>query len=513
LESSLILLPTDALEFIPAISNPASIPLIEDDELVDLLAQASESELNGIVEILTNKGRLTCSLTDLDLFKQRYPQHRAYSRDIAAEIQRFGANTLATHLFRSGRGVKYEEIVRDVASRLKISRTGSTVELEMQIQQKVLGEMWKEMTVEQRRLLLKEFGIRNAKLAAQVVLPSALIEAGHQSGFAIYKMSVIVANAVAHVILGHGLAFATNAMLIKGLSVLLGPIGWTIAGVMAASAIGGEAYRVTIPCVLEIAMIRQATHQRRVAVPNARKHITTFAIALLAAVVGAGSYAYFTPTRSPQIATGSNTSGLTAERAAHSVIPFPPFTIHQGKIDSDGEPTTNARLCVKGTKLCFTFPSKKEDAQVEFTFGLAPKAERISVSNGGSLILFSGTFSSGGSGSLDSLALLQYGTDGKISNLLHGVYLTEQSDRRVWNLPELSTMPVFATADYNWGKDESHFSAHFFTVSAYVFDANAHEYTQRLKFVTSRKYPSLDEQESVQVLESERATIIAKLAQ
>jgi len=63
----------------------------------------------------------------------------------------------------------------------------------MQIQLKVLGEMWKEMTVEQRRLLLNEFGIRNAKLAAQVVLPSALIEAGHQSGFAIYKMSVIVA--------------------------------------------------------------------------------------------------------------------------------------------------------------------------------------------------------------------------------------------------------------------------------------------------------------------------------
>jgi hypothetical protein len=75
-------------------------------------------------------------------------------------------------------------------------------------------------------------------------------------------MSVILANWAAHTILGHGLAFLTNAALTKGLSIVIGPVGWTLAGIMTAKSIGSEAYRITVPCVIQVAMIREATAER-----------------------------------------------------------------------------------------------------------------------------------------------------------------------------------------------------------------------------------------------------------
>lgn len=61
-----------------------------------------------------------------------------------------------------------------------------------------------------------------------------LLEALKLSGFAAYKASVIVANAGAHALLGHGLSFAANAALTKGLAVVLGPVGWRLASFLAA---------------------------------------------------------------------------------------------------------------------------------------------------------------------------------------------------------------------------------------------------------------------------------------
>jgi hypothetical protein len=205
------------------------------------------------------------------------------------------------------------------------------------------------------------------------------------------------------------------------------------------------------------------------------------------------------------------TDPLAAE-SSPIILPFPSFILHSGLIDSDGEPTTNARLCAKNTNECFTLLCSKEASKASFSFGLDPKAERITMPEGGSLVFFSATFSGGGSGILDSLALLKYGRDGKISDLLSGVYLTEQSDRRIWILPQLSNMPVLATADYIWGNGESHFASHFFTVSLYVFDVNTQQYVKQITYVTGHKYPSLDERRSIQVLQSERATIVARLA-
>lgn len=94
-------------------------------------------------------------------------------------------------------------------------------------------------------------------------IPAALITAVHVSGFAAYQFSVIVANAVAHALLGHGLSFAANAALTKGVSIFAGPPGWCLVAFLTAQSVASEAYRVTIPAVVQVAMIRSAIEARR----------------------------------------------------------------------------------------------------------------------------------------------------------------------------------------------------------------------------------------------------------
>jgi uncharacterized protein YaaW (UPF0174 family) len=257
-----IFLPTNPSEFIPVVCPPASLPLIEDDELVSLLEQAAESELDGLVELLDTKGWPTCQLRGTAAYRKHYPRHRFYARDIAAELQKYGGHTIVS-LFRGGRGVRYHEIVQDVASKVGVSESGSTEDIESRIQDKLAADFWKFMSPAERTAFLKELKITDLAMAARAVLPAVLLKAGGLAGFQAYMASVIIANAAANAVLGHGLNFAANAALTKGLSVFLGPPGWTIAGIITAQAIGSQASRVTVPCVLQVSMIRQAIYLRQ----------------------------------------------------------------------------------------------------------------------------------------------------------------------------------------------------------------------------------------------------------
>ncbi len=96
---------------------------------------------------------------------------------------------------------------------------------------------------------------------------------------------------------------------------------------------------------------------------------------------------------------------------------FPSFKLLSGATDSDGFPTSGAKLCLlKATGICFQMPSYNgySGGSVTYEFGLDPVGERVPVTGDGSMILFSAQFSGGGSGTLDRLAILRYGADGRI---------------------------------------------------------------------------------------------------
>lgn len=247
----------------------AYLPLrTDDDDLIPLLRSASTDDLGILVEFIMKS--ITSQLDSCPQFENYNPRahenppihdgdHRIYVDEISAEIQKYGGNTGTNILFRGGKGVKYSEIVRDVADKLKVKYNDAedVASIEIQIQLKVLKEAYEKMDDQQRRALLDAVGAEHNG-AIPAILPVMAIQASLRlGGFAAYQMAIIVANAVARQLLGHGLQLAANAGLVRALGVLAGPIGWAITVLWTIFDLAGPAYRVTIPCVLQITYIRQ----------------------------------------------------------------------------------------------------------------------------------------------------------------------------------------------------------------------------------------------------------------
>lgn len=231
------------------------------DSDLSFLRQASNEDLDPLVGYIL-KANLTEMLSINDFYKSHQPNHRQYVDLIEREIRDFGGNSFV-NFWRDVVGapsVSYEEIVHDVADKMdvKYSRDNSVAAIEDAILLSVLAKAWPKMTEEER----KEFySVANLKVDVPGHIPSsvpaiALQAAIRMGGFASYQLAVIVANAVAKFVLGHGFTILTNAAITRSIAVFAGPIGWAITGLWTAIDIAGPAYRVTIPCVIQIAMLR-----------------------------------------------------------------------------------------------------------------------------------------------------------------------------------------------------------------------------------------------------------------
>ncbi|HEU4635997.1 MAG TPA: hypothetical protein VFS41_07460, partial [Edaphobacter sp.] len=196
---------------------------------------------------------------------------------------------------------------------------------------------------------------------------------------------------------------------------------------------------------------------------------------------------------------------------------FPRFVQYQGTLDRDGFPTSGVKLCTKSEQpVCYQMPPHQypDSSTVFYQFGLSPQSERLPIEGGGSWIFFTGTFSDGGSGTLERLAVLRFegsAASGKVVNLLPYVAVTNVSNRAIWKVPEISPYPILVCADYIWNKGETHFGVHHFTVDAWVFDEKLDHYVKLLSYQTKRKYDGGDEG-AIRVLKSERKEILARLA-
>lgn len=231
------------------------------DEDLQFLSQCTDEELNDLVYCLTHdkdgETRWTEELTTTSAYKAYYPKHSRYWQEIAAEIQCFGGNTIAT-LFRGGKGVLYREVLIDVCSKLKVNfnKNSSTPVIENNLLMKIVTDALESMSPDEIRALGVELGIKNTSgLTAQTLTASfqTIFRAG---GFKSYQLTLIVVNQIMKVLMGRGLTLVANATLVRVMSILSGPIGWTITGLWTAIDVGSAAYRVTIPAVIQVAFLR-----------------------------------------------------------------------------------------------------------------------------------------------------------------------------------------------------------------------------------------------------------------
>ena len=234
---------------------------IYDSNLNTVLNKASNEDLGPLVEYLSKK--FSCELVVSKVYEKHSPNHSKYADLIAKEIREMGGNSFM-NMFRSFEGPSYHEIVCDVASKLKANydKNGSIESIEDTIFEVILTKALEKMTNEEKQLLLKEIGGKS-NINIALLSTKSFMTLFRSGGFASYQMTLIIANQMSRMLLGRGLMFATNTALVKSASLLTGPFAFAVAGAWTAIDMSGPAYKVTIPCVIHVAMLRKKINQKR----------------------------------------------------------------------------------------------------------------------------------------------------------------------------------------------------------------------------------------------------------
>jgi len=225
-----------------------------DKNLNPVLEIATDEDLGTLVAYVSDK--VSEDLTGHDVYKAHEPKHSIYADLIAKEIRDMGGNSFA-NVWR-GEGPLYHEIVCDVADKMKApyNKIKSIEDIENSILETILSTALEHMSDDEKEKLLAEMGGK-AGLSKGGVATATFISIFRAGGFYSYQLTLIIANQIAKAILGRGLMLTTNAGLMKAASILTGPIGWAITGLWTAVDIAGPAYKVTIPCVIHVAMLRK----------------------------------------------------------------------------------------------------------------------------------------------------------------------------------------------------------------------------------------------------------------
>lgn len=233
----------------PGLEFLETVPSENLEDLVNILIYDSDGEPR-FTEELRKVG--------LDPKSNPKPDYHQYWKEIAAEIQLFGGNSLMS-LLKGGYGVEYKEILCDVCDRLDVNynKFSSIERIEDSLQMKILQDALERMSPNEIKTLGTELGLDNiSKLNSQTF--TAIFQAIFtMGGFKSYQLTLKLVNLIWRAIAGKGLTFAANHTLTKTMSVLTGPIGLAITAIWTMVDIAGPAYRVTIPAVLQVAYLRK----------------------------------------------------------------------------------------------------------------------------------------------------------------------------------------------------------------------------------------------------------------
>lgn len=222
-----------------------------DEALVTLLLNADKGDIDLLIDYITNTGKFGFSMSDSvktvlqDAKRHDVPDEETL-RLLVRELQHFGGNTFV-NLFRRN-GVGYNEIVDDVASHLKIKAPTSTTveEKEELIIDCVFTSSWKKMSDDERSQILRDMGIS----------PSVSMDKLSRMDMPVWQRAALVANGLAQTTAGKALPLIAGLGIGRVLGVLTGPVGLAITGLYTAYDISNPAFRVTLPCVVQIAWIR-----------------------------------------------------------------------------------------------------------------------------------------------------------------------------------------------------------------------------------------------------------------
>ncbi|WP_392558899.1 DUF3944 domain-containing protein [Orbus mooreae] len=234
-----------------------------EDEDLDFLQYCNNDDLSLLVSLLThdpkdNRPRRTETLTQHMDYVLHHPKgdHQQYWQAIAAEVQTFGANSLAT-VARRGKGVLYREILIDVCKRQKVNfnKKSPTEMIEMNLMMKMVELTLNKMSDEEKMDFIRDMGMSISVPSTQMIL--ATLQASIKlSGFAAYTFAT---KTLAMLLRSIGLKapMSVYIALTTSMKFLSGPVGLAINMAWLASDIASPAFRVTIPACIIIGYLRQ----------------------------------------------------------------------------------------------------------------------------------------------------------------------------------------------------------------------------------------------------------------
>ena len=233
---------------------------IFDKDLNPIIEIAANEDLAILVEYISTKysQELTCH----KLYKHHNPDHLKYAGLIAKEVREMGGNSFANAV--RGEGPSYHEIVCNVAKTIgvKFNKNNSITEIESGILAAILPKDLDKIDEEKKAQLINktsnDFGLN----IAGSISAAALIVLFQAGGLYSYQFTLIVANQLGHLIWGQGLGFAANLDIVRVLSIMAGPIGILGVLIWAGIKLSGPTFKVTIPCVIHIAMLRHKIRSR-----------------------------------------------------------------------------------------------------------------------------------------------------------------------------------------------------------------------------------------------------------
>lgn len=238
-----------------------------DEDLVALLKQASAAQLAPLVEALTGHASTRFKMRPAirrQLLGAHERQH--YTHDdvvvMVHELEHFGGNTLANAYRR--KGVAYRDIVLAVLKRLDLKDVDSQADiatLELRVLENMVEDGFQSMDDPARKALLRRLGVKDENGQAGLKSLKSYLKSGKLNPRHLPDIvsSQIIPQFRKHVL---PMAKSTAPRLWHAGRYLRSPYVAVPAAVAGAGALAYrltlENYRVMIPCVVQIARIRQA---------------------------------------------------------------------------------------------------------------------------------------------------------------------------------------------------------------------------------------------------------------
>jgi uncharacterized protein YaaW (UPF0174 family) len=233
-----------------------------------VLQVAENDDLNVLVDYITDdgKGRSTLCAVHFELLQacRNAGVYGHVDRNvIAEEIRLFGGNSIANKL-RGGEGASYQEIVLDAAKhlKLKVESWESAVSVETQILRRLFLDALDTVPASERPKMLTDIGLKDPRATKRQNVAAALREAPAH-GDVRTNVARYVASHFARLASGKKLSTLKGAGLgaVVGAGLTVGAL--PVAAVWGLVALASPAYRVTVPCVIQVAYIRQKAYHKR----------------------------------------------------------------------------------------------------------------------------------------------------------------------------------------------------------------------------------------------------------